>query len=141
MLSRHSNSNLDNGLNRPFALASNSNPVVLSASMPVLETQVPPVDSRVIYIKPTYFLEGVEVIPAVSDYSAPYNQDYRNTSYQWTVSTRILSLGITDGTNQDSLSIPDEILLRGSSQSDFVKLQIIYETKTSKLGTIVNFKK
>ncbi|MEI8025205.1 MAG: hypothetical protein WCI18_02545 [Pseudomonadota bacterium] len=137
----YSNSILDNGLNRPFALASNSNPVVLSLSRPLLESQVPPVDSRWIYIKPTYYLSGVEITPSASDYSSPYNEDYKNGSYQWVASTRLLTLEITDGTNPDSVSIPDEIFLRGSSKSDFVKLKIIYETKTSKSGTIVNFKK
>ena len=137
----YSSSILDNGLNRPFALASNSDPVVLSLSRPLLESQIPPVDSRMVYIKPTYYLSGVEVTPSASDYSSPYNEDYKNGSYQWSASTRLLTLEIADGTNPDSVSIPDELFLRGSSKSDFVKLKIIYETKTSKSGTIVNFKK
>jgi hypothetical protein len=94
-----------------------------------------------VFIKPTYFLSGVEVTPTAADYSAPYNEDFTNGAYQWLANTRLLTFELSDGVNPDSLSIPDELFLRNRTDSDSVKLQIIYETKTTKSGTSVRFNK
>jgi len=137
----YANASQRNGLNRPFSLGSDSSPLILSVSRPILESQLPPSQSRWVFIKPTYFLTGVEVTPAAADFSAPYNEDYTNGAYQWSVNSRLLTYELSDGVNPDSLSIPDELFLRNRTDSDSVKLQIIYETKTTKSGTLVRFNK
>ena len=137
------NSTLTNGLNKPFVLVANSSPLSLTFERPLIENSEIPTGARKIYIKMKYSYLGSPVAPAASDFPSPYNQDYVSGDYAWSVEKNTIQLDFSDGATPpvDILSIPDEVLLRSNTLIDTITIQVIYETKSTKSGTLIVFEK
>jgi hypothetical protein len=139
----YTNDTLPNGLTRPFVLSANTSPLSLTIERPLIENSEVPTGARKIYVKIKYSNLGAAVTPAASDFSAPYNQDYTNGGTVWSVANKIFEIDFEDDPTIliDTLTIPDEVLLRNNTGIDTVTIQVVYETKSTKSGTLLVFEK
>lgn len=139
----YTSNTLTNGLNRPFVLGANTSPLSLIFERPLIENSEVPTGARKIFVKIKYSNLGAAVTPAASDFSSPYNQDYTNGGTKWSVEKKTFEIDFIDDATvlTDTLTIPDEVLLRSYTGIDTVTIQVVYETKSTKSGTLLVFEK
>jgi len=135
----YTSTSLENGLTRPFKLVSSVHDVELLIHRPILETGEVATDQRIIMIKLIYSQSADEVLPEATDFLPPYQSSFQTTSMGWDVSKNILSFNVPVGLSSDQLKIPKEVLLPSRNDIDNLRFEIVYESSTSRSGTMVLF--